>query len=150
MQTFYADCLNNLQELHSDMEKALEGLPPEALDWLPKPGMNSITALIIHTTGAERFLFGEIIAGDIANRDRDAEFRAEGLSVGELIQHLADSRTYVTSVLENLTLADLEAKRILRTREVTVGWVVGHALKHTATHLGHIQVMRDMWEQFKG
>ena len=64
MQTFYTDCLNNLQELHNDMEKALEGLPPEALDWLPKPGVNSITALVVHTAGAERFLFGQVIAGE--------------------------------------------------------------------------------------
>jgi uncharacterized damage-inducible protein DinB len=149
MQIFYAACLNNLLELHIDMEKALEGLPPAALDWSPKQGVNSITALIVHTAGAERFLFGEIIAGVPATRDRDAEFRARDLSPNELTKVLADSRTYVASVLETLTPADLEAKRAFRAREVTVGWVIGHALKHTATHLGNIQIMRDMWEQFK-
>ena len=149
MQAFYADCLNNLLELHNDMGKALEGLPPEALDWSPKPGVNSITALIVHTTGAERFLLGEIIAGESANRDRDAEFRVQGLSALDLVQRLTDSRAYIANMFERLTLNDLEAKRILRQREVTVGWLIGHALKHTATHLGNIQVMRDMWEQFK-
>ena len=34
-------------------------------------------------------------------------------------------------------------------REVTVGWVLGHALKHTATHLGHVQLMREMWDKSK-
>jgi len=149
MQTFYADCLNNLEELHKDVEKALEGLPPEALDWSPKPGVNSITALIVHMTGAERFLIGEIIGGQALNRDRDAEFRAQDLALNTLTQRLVDNRTYLASVLEPLTLADLETKRILRSHEVTVGWVLGHALKHTATHLGNIQVMRDLWDQFK-
>ena len=65
------------------------------------------------------------------------------------MQRLADNRPYIAGVLEPLTLIDLEGRRILRSHEVTVGWVIGHALKHTATHLGHIQVMKDMWEQFR-
>lgn len=150
MQTFYADCLNNLQELHKDVEKALEGLPPAALEWSPKADVNSITVLVVHLTGAERFLFGEIIAGQSLNRNRDAEFLTKNMALETLIQRLADNRLYIAGVLEPLTLADLEGKRILRSHEVTVGWVIGHALKHTATHLGNIQVMRDMWDQFKG
>jgi len=149
MQTFYADCLNNLQELHNDVVKALKGLPAEALDWSPKVGVNSITALVVHMTGAERFLFGEIIAGQSLNRNRDAEFLAKNMTLETLMQRLADNRLYIAGVLESLTLVDLEGKRILRSHEVTVGWVIGHALKHTATHLGHIQVMHDLWEQFK-
>ena len=149
METFYADWLNNLQELHNDVENALEGLTPEALDWSPKPGVNSITVLIVHLTGSQRFLFGEVIGGQDIHRDRDAEFLAKGLAPDELKQRLSDNLTYITDILEPLTLADLEFKRMFRTHERTVGWVIGHALKHTATHLGHIQVMRDMWEQFK-
>jgi hypothetical protein len=147
MHTFYADWLNNLQELHSDIEKALAGLPQKALDWSPGPGVNALTALVVHLTGAERFLLGEVIGGDAANRDREAEFLAQGVAASLLVQRLADSRTYIAGVLEPLTLADLEANRTLRGREVTLGWVLGHALKHTATHLGHTQMMRDLWEQ---
>lgn len=149
MQTFYADLLNNLQELHDDVAKTIEGLSPEALDWSPKAGVNSITVLIVHLTGSQRFLFGEVIGGQDIHRDRDAEFLAKGLSPDELKQRLGDNLTYIADVMESLTLADLERKCMFRTREVTVGWVIGHALKHTATHLGHIQVMRDLWEQFK-
>jgi uncharacterized damage-inducible protein DinB len=149
MQTFYADCLNNLQELHNDIEKALDGIPLEALDWSPKAGVNSITVLIVHLTGSQRFLFDEVIGGQDIHRDRDAEFLAKGLTPIELIQRLNDSLKYIEVALEGLTLADLERRCMFRSREVTVGWVIGHALKHTATHLGHIQVMRDLWEQFK-
>jgi len=149
MQTFYTDCMFNLKELHKDVEEALEGLPPEALDWSPKTGVNSITALVVHLTGSQRFLFGEVITRQDIHRDRDAEFREKGLSPDELKKHLNDNLTYIADILEPLTLSDLETKRMFRTREVTVGWVIGHALKHTASHLGHIQVMRDLWEQFK-
>jgi len=150
MQTFYTDCLNNLQELHNDVAKTIEGLPLEALDWSPKLGVNSITVLIVHLTGSQRFLFGEVIGGQDIHRDRDAEFLAKGIMPDALIQRLNDSLKYIEVALEGLTLTDLERKCMFRTREVTVGWVIGHSLKHTATHLGHIQVMRDLWDQFKG
>lgn len=149
MQTFYSDYLDNLQELHEDIAKTIEGLSPEALDWSPRSGVNSITALIVHLTGSQRFLFGEVIAGQDIKRDRDAEFRAKGLTLEELNKLLEENLIYISEIMEPLTLADLESKRMFRTRETTLGWVIGHALKHTASHLGHIQVMRDLWEEFK-
>jgi uncharacterized damage-inducible protein DinB len=115
------------------------------LNWSPKEGVNSITALVVHLTGAERFLIGEVLGGEPARRDREAEFRAQDISLEDLKGRLATSRAYAAGVLERLTLADIESMRTLRQREVTVGWVLGHALKHTATHLGNIQVMRDLW-----
>jgi hypothetical protein len=148
MQTFYTDWLDNLQELHNDVAKTIEGLSLDALDWSPKQGVNSITVLIVHLTGSQRFLFGEVIGGVDIHRDRDAEFRAKGLTPEELTKRLSDNIAYITGELEKLTLADLDCKCMFRTREVTVGWTLGHALKHTATHLGHIQMMKDMWGQF--
>jgi len=150
MQTFFEDWLNNLQELHNDIEKALNGLPPAALDWTPQAGMNSLVALVVHVTGAERFLVGEVIAREPSNRDREAEFRAHDLAAEALVKRLADSRAYIAGALEKLTLADLETKRPFRNqREVTVGRVLGHALKHTATHMGQVQLMRELWEKTK-
>jgi hypothetical protein len=28
-----------------------------------------------------------------------------------------------------------------------VGWALCHILKHTALHLGHLQITRQLWEQ---
>jgi uncharacterized damage-inducible protein DinB len=149
METFYADWLSNLQELHDDMAKTMEGLSPEALDWSPKEGVNSIAVLIVHLTGSQRFHFAEVIGGEDIQRDRDAEFRVQGLAFDELTSRLNNNIAYITDELEKLSLIDLERKCMFRTRETTIGWVLGHSLKHTATHLGHIQVMRDLWKQFK-
>jgi len=150
MQTFFADYLNNLQELHDDIENSVKELPAKALDWSPGEGVNSITILIVHLTGSQRFLFGEVIGGQDVHHDRDAEFRAKGIAPDELAKRLRDGIATITDALERLTVADLDTKCMFRTREVTVGWALGHALKHTATHLGHIQMMRDMWFHFKG
>ena len=148
MQLFFDDYMNNLQELHSDIKKVLDGLTPAALDWVPQSGMNSIAIMVFHLAGAERYLVGEVIAGDNSNRDRDAEFKVKGMDEKSLVKRLADSRDYISGVLEGLNLADLETRRIFRhQREVTVGWVLGHALKHTATHLGQIQITRELWEK---
>ena len=150
MQLFYEDYLNNLNELHSDIENALDGLTPAALDWVPQPGMNSIGVMVFHLTGAERYLIGEVIAGDNSNRDRDAEFKVQGMELNALLKRLADNRAYISGVLEGLTLADLETRRMFRhQREVTVGWVLGHALKHTATHMGQIQLTRELLDRTK-
>jgi uncharacterized protein DUF1572 len=119
------------------------------LDWSPKVGVNSITVLVVHLTGSQRFLFGEVIGGQDIHRDRDAEFLAKGLTPDQLKQRLDDNLNYIADILEHFTLTDLERKCMFRSREVTVGWVIGHSLKHTATHLGNIQVMHDLWDQFK-
>jgi len=150
MQQFFEDYLNNLNELHSDIENAIDGLTPAALDWVPQPDMNSIGVMVFHLTGAERYLIGEVITGDNSNRDRDAEFKVQGMELNALFKRLADNRAYFSGVLEGLTLADLETRRMFRhQREVTVGWVLGHALKHTATHMGQIQLTRQLLDRTK-
>lgn len=149
MQPFFTDYLNNLQELHRDIRTALEGLPQAALDWTLDPEINSLSVLVVHVTGSERYWLGDVVAGENSNRDREAEFKVRGLSSEMLLQRLSDVEAYLQLVLERLTIQDLETPRISprNGREVTVAWAMGHALKHTALHLGHVQIMRQLWEQ---
>ena len=148
MQSFFKDYLLNLQELHNDILNTLKDLPPIALDWSPASGMNSLNVLVVHTVGSLRYWIGEVIAGDSANRDRDSEFKVRGLDAGTLKERLNDNLDYVRSVLEGLSVDDLAARRSHNPKlpDTTVAWILGHALKHTATHLGHIQLMRQVWE----
>jgi len=91
-----------------------------------------------------------VIAGDKSNRDRDAEFKVKGMDAESLVMRLTGNRAYIAGVLAELTLTDLEKIRMFRNqREVTVSWVLGHALKHTATHMGQIQLTREMWDKYK-
>lgn len=150
MEKYFEYYLNNLQELHNDMQTAINDLPPAALDWQPGNDMNSIAMMVIHTVGAQRYLAGEFIAKQDTHRDRDAEFKARGLDAAELKNRLDDSFDFVRGVVEKLTLADLESPVTFRNqREVTVSWILGHLLKHTAIHLGQIQLTRQLWEQKK-
>ena len=151
MQTFFKDYLSLLQDCHNSILEALEGLPPAALDWIPGPDMNSISVLVFHLTGAERFWIGDVAAQDPAERDRDAEFRVHGVEMDVLKKRLANNLEYARSTLNKFTIQDLETMRVTASgREYTAGWALLHALDHATLHLGQIQITRQLWEQSKG
>ena len=150
MQTFFKDYLNLLQGCHNDILEALEGLPPAALDWTPGPEMNSISVLVFHTTGSERYWIGDVAAQDPTDRDRDAEFKVYDVEVEVLKKRLADNLEYALNALDKMDIQDLESKRVtISGREITVGWALLHALEHATLHLGQIQLTRQLWEQSK-
>jgi hypothetical protein len=74
MPVFFDDLYDRFCELHSEIGKALDGLPPEALDWVPSAEMNSIAVMIVHLAGAEYYWIG-VALNEPPERDRDSEFR---------------------------------------------------------------------------
>jgi uncharacterized damage-inducible protein DinB len=149
MQPFFANYLNHLRELHDEIRKAVKELPTHALNWTSGPEMNSLNVLVIHSAGAERYWIGDVISGEPSGRDRESEFKVQGLSGDELIQRLNEVEDYLEKALEKLALQELDEKRISprNGREVTVGWALFHVLKHTALHVGHLQITRQLWEE---
>jgi uncharacterized damage-inducible protein DinB len=149
MQPFFEDFFDRLQELHVGIERAIDGLPKEALDWAPGSGMNSLCVLAVHVAGSERYWIGDVVAGEPSGRDRDAEFRSTGLDEGTLKKRLAEVLAHSQGVLEKLTLQDLERSCVSPRdgRRFTVAWALAHALEHTAVHLGQMRIMRRLWEQ---
>jgi hypothetical protein len=149
MIPFYEELFGRFHELHADIRKALESLPPEAMDWTPGPDMNPVSVLIVHLTGAERFWVGDVVMGDPSNRDREAEFRAAGLTKNDLLQRLTDTEAYTRATFESLKLSDLETTRThpRHGNQVSVTFALTHALEHVATHLGHIQLTVQLWQQ---
>ena len=149
MTPFFEDLLDRFHELHADIGKALDELPQAALDWKPGEDMNSLCVLVVHATGAERFLIGDVVMGDPSNRNREIEFQATGLDVNTLKSRLIDADAYARTAFETLNLQDLEMlRRSPRDgHKLTVAWALTHALEHTAIHLGHIQMISQLWMQ---
>jgi uncharacterized damage-inducible protein DinB len=145
---FYHDLYDRFSEVHADITKAIGTLPVEALDWIPGLEMNSISVLVVHLVGAERYWVG-VALNEPPVRDRDAEFKTWGLSAEELKTKVRSEDEYVRESLARLSLADLEAVRLSprNGKSFTVGWSLAHALEHTALHSGHIQITRQLWEQ---
>ena len=88
---------------------------------------------------------------DPTERDRDAEFRVHGVEVTVLKKRLVDNLEYAHTVLEKLTIKDLEKTRVSARdrREFTVAWALLHALEHATLHLGQIQITRQLWKASK-
>jgi uncharacterized damage-inducible protein DinB len=151
MQTFFAEYVERLQNCHNDILRAVDGLTASALDWAPGPDMNSISVLVVHLTGAERFWIGDVAAQEPSDRVRDEEFKVKGLDSDALKKRLDDTLAYARTTLEKFTLQDLDTpRRSPQTdREFTMAWALLHALEHATEHLGQIQLTRQLWEQSK-
>jgi len=149
MIQFFAEYLDNLAELHTEMMKAVRHLPAEALDWVPFPDSNSLSVLIVHSAGSEKYWLGDVVANESSGRDRPAEFHVKNMRLQDLEARLNESLGYAELVVGKLGLEDLEGKRInpRAGQEVSVAWALAHVLKHTALHLGHIQITRQLWDQ---
>jgi uncharacterized damage-inducible protein DinB len=147
MTIFFNDLIDRFKELHSDIGKSLEGLPVEALDWVPGPEMNSLSVLVAHLTGSERYWIGVAI-NEAPERDREAEFRIKGLDVEELKGRLNFADDFARKALASLSLEDLDAvhRSPRNDKKFSAGWCLAHALEHTALHTGHIQLTRQLWD----
>ncbi|MBL7161816.1 MAG: DinB family protein [Anaerolineales bacterium] len=153
MHTFFEDYLERLSKLHQGIIEAIKDLPPEALDWVPidhpSAEMNSINVLVTHLAGAERYWIGDMALGDLSGRVREKEFQVRGLTSDQLLEKINSSTNYARTALEKLTMGQLkEERKSPRDGQVfTVGWSLLHALEHTAVHLGHIQLTRQLWQE---
>jgi hypothetical protein len=144
--------LELLHGLHTHIEHTIDGLSSAALEWVPGLEMNSLGVLAVHVIGAQRYWIGDVVGRDPSGRDRDAEFRAIGLDADGLKARLAETLAHSQSVLEGLTGSDLEANCVSPRdgRQFTAAWCLGHALEHTALHLGQMQITRQLWNQQAG
>ena len=159
MDRFFEDYLDRLISLHNDYKKAISGLSVEAIDWIPGVEMNSLGVLIVHMTAVERYLVGDMAAHINSNRVRASEFQTKGWDEAKLIQRMDDTLEFVRETLANFTVEDLSAVREIPSgsgarpatslETLTVGWALEHTLSHTALHLGHAQITRQLWDQRK-
>ncbi len=149
MSPFFGDYLDRLRELHIELKKALEGLPQEALDFKPAEDIPSICILVVHLTGAERYWIGDVVAKRPSDRDRGSEFKAHSLPASVLEKRLDDALEFAQDTIRSMTVEDLGALRISARdgRQFTIAWALLHALEHTAVHLGHVQIIRQLWLQ---
>jgi uncharacterized damage-inducible protein DinB len=148
MEQFYLDYLERLQALHHEIAQAVAGLPQTALDWTPASQTNSMVVLVMHLVGAERYWIGDVALGQPSGRDRAVEFQVSGLSTQDLDAHLEAAGDYARNALQGLELAVL-ARPCVSPRDgrgLSTAWALLHALEHTAIHLGHIQLTRQLWE----
>ncbi|MFN2140786.1 MAG: DinB family protein [Candidatus Promineifilaceae bacterium] len=151
MDPFFQDYYDRLSTLHNDLAATVEGLTAEGLDWRPGPDTNSLVVLLTHTAGSERYWIGEIVGQEPAGRIRAQEFETLGKTAEQLQERLDLALAHSRQTLSALSLDNLVEARLIpeQGRSCTVAWALLHALEHTAQHVGHAQLTRQMWEELR-
>ena len=154
MQISQDDFLFFIDRALDGMLRIVEDLGDERANVRPDlPGANSPYAILFHCVGVVNFWVGSLIAGRHVDRDRDAEFIAQG-TVAE-IRQLVDN----LKQLLREDLAHMEGEQPLsQTPPVAYnpsperqGWTQGAALIHTyeelAQHHGQMELTRDVMQR---
>lgn len=130
----------------------LEALPPEALNWpLGVPETNTLYMSAFHAAMSTRSWIIARAGGGTIERDRDAEFKASG-TLERLRAHWDETIALCGEALERLREEDFTAPRHMvfqatgAEREGTVRDCLIHAIEHSNIHLGHIQLVKQLYE----
>lgn len=131
----------------------IEGLSDEELNYaLPLPDANTLAALATHTLGAGEYWTLTLVGGLAIPRDRSAEFRA----VGHGPDLIARYEGWVAALQAMFAALPPQALGPLpnppagrRLQAIGDAPITGrdcllHAVEHTAIHLGHIQLTRQL------
>jgi len=155
MQIVPDDFLYFINVALDGMVRIVEELGDERVNLRPDiPGANSPYVILYHCVGCANFWIGALIAGRQVNRDRDAEFQAQG-TVADLVHAVRtlqkQLREDITHVQGDRPLANPDALLALQggtTRQGIRHWRQGKALVHAyeelAQHHGQMEITRDM------
>lgn len=130
----------------------IDGLPDDTFNHaLPFAGANTLAALATHSVGMGEFWVLALVGGRVIARDRPAEFQAVG-SAPQLVQRferwIADTHALLAPLPDSEMSRVVDPPAAFRGPElpavITVRDCLLHVVEHTATHLGHIQLTRDL------
>lgn len=152
MEPIFADVLRRLEEMHQDYFTYMNGLSSEELDWSPGADMNSLCVLAVHVTAAERFWIG-IGINDVSERNRPAEFQASGYDLEALKARFSANINFYREAFERQELSGLTEEVDVGqfmdrpSQIVTRGYALLRGLDHTAEHLGHAGMTRQLLDR---
>lgn len=143
--------LNMIEDLRRQVGDLVADLPAQALNWRPVEGAddhatNSLAVLAMHVAGAEHFWIAEVIGQQPATRQRLEEFKTQADNAEVLLERLSAVGKETREILSSLDEATLVANRDIHERSVPVRWAILHVIDHTALHLGHMQLTRQLWQ----
>ncbi len=152
MEPIFAEAISRLEWLHNEYLQCMDGLTSEELDWSPGPDMNSLCVLAVHVTAAERFWFGAVV-DDMVTRNRPAEFSASGYTLEQLIARFAANVAFCKAAFPAQSasslgeIVDVSRYRHWPPQQFSRLWSLLRGLDHTAEHLGHAGMTRQLLER---
>lgn len=149
----------SLERVVEEYLEALDGIPDQDLaTWKPAAEqqgggeMNTLSGMSVHTSTVARWIIEHQVFGLDFPRDREFEFTAK-VSQAEIVEMFDNMLRKFEGLIEsdpNVNLAGPPST----VREYAPDWTklawLLHALDHTALHLGHAQVTRQLWLAERG
>ena len=114
--------------------------------------MNSLCVIAVHVTQAERFWIGAL-TDKLFTRDRPAEFVASGYELPQLVELFESNIAYYKEAFPALStgclaeIVDVSRYRHWPPQEFSRGWALLRGLDHTAEHLGHAGMTRQLLDR---
>jgi len=152
MDTIFASVLRRLEEMHQEYFDYMDGLSSAELDWSPGPEMNSLCVLGVHVTAAERFWIGLGI-DEVIERNRPAEFEAAGLELEALKARFSANLAFYREAFQGHDVdrlhevVDVSHYMERPSQLVSRGYALVRGLDHTAEHLGHAGMTRQLLDR---
>lgn len=130
--------------VHDQMREHVRGMDHGTLNWKPLPLANSVAVLIVHTLGSEREVI-HAVRSVTAERDRDAEFKAEAES--EDLLALLDEADRGLELLDSITATDLAELHPRGDRPPRPGldWLLSN-YGHAREHLAQIELTKQLYD----
>jgi uncharacterized protein DUF664 len=150
-----------LGEQLDGMRRALDGLTVEGLRWRPAgEDTNPIDVLVVHAMHSTRWWLSAATGGDMPDRDRPSEFRAEATDADDLRAFFEEFAAACDALLDGAAPFDAGAERTASltsrggrsgsSETVTAAWALLHALEHLREHVAHASLTRQLWEVREG
>jgi uncharacterized damage-inducible protein DinB len=138
------DQLELLKSVHATIDKMVEGLTPEQWTKKPAENMNNIASILHHTALVEkRFL--AVLAGEQADIDAGAPFKAQSWDLEQIRHDWESVLPYAEQVLAKLTAEDLDQFAMkLGVGEVNKRQLLAYTIAHTAHHRGQIPLVKKL------
>ena len=130
------------------MVQIVEALGDERVNLRPNdmPHTNSPFAILTHCVGLTHYWIGAVLAGRQVQRDRDAEFRAQG-TVAEIRQAVRTLQQQIPEDIKHVR-GDQPSAFLAAVRQPQITWTQGRFLlqcyKELAQHHGHMELTRDV------
>jgi hypothetical protein len=156
MTPTHAGALQITRESLAFLRAAIADLPQSALDWKPLDSANSAAVLVAHAISATRFFLraGSGYVGSITEYragERADAFRTAGVTKDDLLDLIDRFVDEAAAILAEGTPEHIEGQVEMPTTDNLpvparngAGTLMA-AVGHLREHVGHVQLMHDLW-----
>jgi uncharacterized damage-inducible protein DinB len=131
--------IQKLTQAAGRVDRCLEKLSDEQIWARGNTSENAVGNLCLHLCGNVRQWVISGVGCAVDNRDRDAEFAAQGgVAIPALRKKVADAVEEGSAVIRSLTEYRLQEKIVVQNYELTVMEAVYHVVEHFSDHAGQI------------